>query len=106
MLSSLASDAWVIRLLVYVDRASRYLLDPSAYSTPSAREDLPEPDTPATATTFPNGTSTSTDFRLWTLAPRISTWSGAERLMLSLPSIPAPNTGMAEQGLRHTNSSC
>ena len=43
-----------------------------AYSTPNAREDLPEPDTPAIPTIFPSGISTSIFFRLWTFAPRIS----------------------------------
>ena len=44
-------------------------------STPSARLDLPEPDTPATPTILPSGTSTFTFFRLCTRAPRILIWS-------------------------------
>ena len=49
--------------------------EPSAYNTPIAREDLPEPDTPAIPTIFPNGISTSIFLRLWTFAPRISIFS-------------------------------
>ena len=93
MLSRLASDAWVMRRLVYVDRASRYLREPSAYSTPSARDDFPDPDTPATATTSPSGTSTSTFLRLCTLAPRTSMWSGAPRP--PLPDMIALGTSIA-----------
>src|ERR671911_1394634 len=41
-------------------------------SEPWIRELLPEPATPVTATSTPSGTSTSTSWRLWVSAPRIS----------------------------------
>ncbi len=44
--STSAFAACVMRLRVYVERASRYRREPSAYKTPSAREDFPDPDTP------------------------------------------------------------
>ena len=59
-----------MRRRVYVDSASRYRRLPSAYSTPSASELFPEPDTPAIPTSFPSGMSTLTFFRLCTRAPR------------------------------------
>lgn len=77
--STEARAACDIRRRVYVDSASIYRRDPSAYSTPIAREDFPDPDTPATATSRSRGTSTSTSFRLWTRAPRICTADGAGR---------------------------
>ena len=67
--STCALGAWVIRLRVYVDRDSRYLREPSAYSTPRARDDFPDPETPAMPTILLRGMSTSTPLRLWTLAP-------------------------------------
>src|SRR5881394_2355554 len=41
---------------------------------PYTSELLPEPATPLTTTSTPSGMSTSTFRRLWTLAPRISTF--------------------------------
>ena len=55
-----------------MDSASRYRREPSAYSTPSASEDLPDPDTPAMPTILFSGMSTSMFFRLCTFAPRTS----------------------------------
>ena len=55
-----------------MERDSKYLRDPSAYSTPSAREDFPEPETPAITTISCSGISISMFFRLWTFAPRTS----------------------------------
>jgi hypothetical protein len=43
---------------------------PSAYSVPIARDVLPDPDTPTTATVRHSGTSTSTSLRLLCRAPR------------------------------------
>ena len=74
--STSALATCVILLLVYVERDSRYLLEPSAYRTPSAREDFPEPETPAMPTILFSGISTSTFFRLCTLAPCTSIFSG------------------------------
>ena len=59
-----------------MESASRYLLEPSAYSTPSASEDLPEPETPAIPTISFSGMSTSILLRLCTRAPRICMYSG------------------------------
>src|SRR5689334_13488623 len=39
---------------------------------PWTSELLPDPATPVTTTSTPSGTSTSTSFRLWVQAPRIS----------------------------------
>ena len=47
-----------------MDNASKYLLDPSEYSTPSASDDLPDPETPLMATIFPSGMSMSMFFKL------------------------------------------
>ncbi len=44
----------------------------SAGSEPWIRELLPEPATPVTTHRTPSGTSTSTSWRLWVWAPRIS----------------------------------
>lgn len=76
MLSTAARGACDIRRRVYVDSASMYRRDPSAYRTPIAREDLPDPDTPATATSLRSGTVTSTSRRLCTRAPRTSIAKG------------------------------
>ena len=50
--------------------------EPTAYRTPRARDDFPEPDTPAIPTSRFRGMSRSIFFRLCTRAPRISIWSG------------------------------
>src|SRR5437879_8493402 len=41
-------------------------------SEPWTRELLPDPATPVTTTSTPSGTSTSTPWRVWVLAPRTS----------------------------------
>src|SRR5919106_6785620 len=41
---------------------------------PLISELLPEPATPVTTHSTPSGTSTSTDWRLWVVAPRISSF--------------------------------
>ena len=42
-------------------------------STSKISVDLPDPDTPVTADTQPSGNRTDTFFKLWRVAPRIST---------------------------------
>ena len=63
---------------------------------PSAREDLPLPETPATPTIFPSGISTSMFLRLFFFAPRTSiatvfvlfmTWSCCNNMLHSIPQV-------------------
>src|SRR6185436_19478730 len=55
---------------VDIDASSRRC--PSAYTVSNASDDFPEPLTPVTTTSLSRGISTSTFFRLFSRAPRIS----------------------------------
>src|SRR5262245_21257183 len=55
---------------VDIDASSRRC--PSAYTVSKARDDLPDPLTPVTTMSLSRGISTSTFFRLFSRAPRIS----------------------------------
>jgi len=63
------------------------------------REDFPEPETPVTTMSRFRGISTSTFFRLWTLAPRIRILS-AEITVCRFPDFFSIMTGFM---IRHTN---
>src|SRR5262245_9457791 len=64
--------SWPMKRFANVDIDASSRRWPSAYTVSNASDDLPEPLTPVTTTSLSRGISTSTPFRLFSRAPRIS----------------------------------
>src|SRR5512139_1582294 len=64
--------SWPTKRFANVDIDARRRRCPSAYTVSNASDDLPEPLTPVTTTSLSRGISTSTFFKLFSRAPRIS----------------------------------
>src|SRR5919106_5626464 len=72
-----SSPVYVAGLLRREPRIGAWSIDTTpapAGIDPCTSELLPEPATPVTTTSTPSGTSTSTSWRLWVVAPRISSF--------------------------------